>query len=70
MAIAPSNPQGMCARCQHIFPADAQLEHKLTCPACGHEGRPARVMRSAGFPSLEAFTRNWQAAQQAEDRDA
>ncbi|MGL4610344.1 MAG: hypothetical protein ACRCYY_11825 [Trueperaceae bacterium] len=53
-------PHVMCAKCQHVFPSEASLEQNTTCPNCAHEGKPARIMKPTGFPSLDVFTKNWQ----------
>jgi len=33
----------MCAACQQVFAADAEPTAPVTCPACGHQGPPARL---------------------------
>jgi DNA-directed RNA polymerase subunit RPC12/RpoP len=53
-------PHIMCASCQHIFASEATLDDVVTCPNCSHEGKPERIMKATGFPSLETFTKNWQ----------
>lgn len=55
----------MCASCGEVFPAEVARDDVILCPVCGHEGKPAGVMRVTGFPSLEAFKRNWQKSQEA-----
>jgi hypothetical protein len=50
----------MCANCQNVFASNAGLEDTVTCPVCGHEGKPERIMKATGFPNLETFTQNWQ----------
>jgi DNA-directed RNA polymerase subunit RPC12/RpoP len=62
-------PHVMCQRCEHVFASDATLEDTVQCPECGCRATPKRVMRPSGFPSLEAFKRNWQRAT-GNDRDA
>jgi DNA-directed RNA polymerase subunit RPC12/RpoP len=57
-------PHVLCAKCQHVFPADATLDDVVMCPKCSHEGKPARIMKATGFPSLETFTKNWQRAKE------
>ncbi len=49
-------PQVMCAKCQHIFASDSD---EILCPECGHQGKPAGVMKVTGVPDLEVFKRNY-----------
>ncbi len=53
-------PQVMCAKCQHVFAAEATLEQTVICPNCSHEGKPERIMKATGFPSLETFKKNFE----------
>lgn len=50
--------QVRCAQCGEVFPAEEVKDEALTCPHCAHTGRPAGVMRTPDFPSLETFTRS------------
>lgn len=52
-------PHAMCAACREVFAADVLRDEPVTCPACGHRGAPAGLMRPSGFPRLETFTRNY-----------
>lgn len=60
-------PQVMCENCQTVFPSAASKDDTVICPACQHEGKPGRVMKVTGFPSLETFKRNWQKVKEIED---
>ncbi len=51
-------PHVRCRACGEVFPSEAGMDDDVTCPACGHRGSPAGVMRPTGFPSLEVFRRN------------
>jgi hypothetical protein len=51
-------PHVRCAECDQVFEADAGMDDEVTCPGCGHRGKPGGVMRPTGFPSLETFRRN------------
>jgi DNA-directed RNA polymerase subunit RPC12/RpoP len=50
----------MCANCQHIFASEATLDNVVVCPNCSHEGKPERIMKATGFPSLETFKKNFE----------
>jgi DNA-directed RNA polymerase subunit RPC12/RpoP len=52
-------PHVMCTNCQHVFASEATLEQTVICPNCSHKGRPERVMKVTGFPSLETFKKNF-----------
>jgi len=67
MAITP---HVLCGHCGHVFASEAGLEDEVTCPACGHTAPPGGVMRPTGFPTLEVFRRNVEAARSRRQPDA
>ena len=41
-----------------MFPVEEVKDGEVTCPHCSYNGKPAGVMRTPDFPSLETFKRS------------
>ena len=51
-------PQVRCAQCGQVFLVEEVADKVVTCPHCDYKGKPAGVMRTPDFPSLETFKRS------------